>query len=167
MNTEQTKKLYTQLQESLPGMQGAFMVVLIKTKARLVAQATGKPLTAFDNIIARQFFFDYTEVTCYWKHNRDTIGKAVVDTNIRYVAMQHFIDKMRKDTAFKRSIGGTKWSIDLSDVIIDVKEHDALNWIGVYSNGHIEPEQALDRVIAQDTEYPIVDMKELIKKLMK
>lgn len=75
------------------------------------------------------------------------------------------IDKMRKDTSFKRSIGGTKWSIDLGDVIIDIKEHDALNWTGVYSNGYIEPENALNRVISQDSEYPIVDIKDLIKKL--
>jgi hypothetical protein len=80
--------------------------IAVDARVRIIATVKGHELTRAEN------FSTVIEID-RWLINNAAAQNATVDTLTRQAFVNTFRERMRKDSLLRRSIGGTRWSVDL------------------------------------------------------
>lgn len=149
---EKIKELFTTNRD-----QSGDTFVLIKASAqiRMISSIKGQQLSAFEDFKLKWFLVTWNE-RCLWSCTFPEVNEALVNTTLRTQAVQYFIQKLRTDTTFKRSVGGTKWSVDVRDLTYSKTEYDFWNNEKLMKSGKSSLEK-LDEIIQEDPEYTLVE----------
>lgn len=127
-----------------------FCMVKVTAQIRMISTIKGKQLSPFEDFKLKWFLVTWDEQTL-WSSTFPEINEALVNTAVRTQAVMHFINKLRSDTTFKRSVGGTKWSVDVKDMVFEKVEYDFWNNQQLIKSG-LSPVQKLEQLINQDQE---------------
>lgn len=89
--------------------------VAIMATLRVVSTIKNKPLTQ-----AEQFQHSISIIAAI-DYPADVV-KALCDSETRFAFIEIFRERLRKDFALKREIGGTNWSVDVMDLNYEIQE---------------------------------------------
>lgn len=132
-----------------------FSVVKATAQIRMISTVQGKQLCAFEEIKIKWFLMTWDQ-QCVWSSIHPEINTAIVNTRIRFAAIDQFVQKLRSDPTFKRSVGGTKWSVDVKDIWFEKTDYDFWNDDKLIQSS-ITPAQKLEEVLKQDTDFLIIE----------
>lgn len=132
-----------------------FHMVKVTAQIRMISTIKGKQLSPFEDFKLKWFLVTWNDQTL-WSCTFPEVNEALVNTALRTQAVKHFINKLRSDVTFKRSVGGTKWSIDVKDMVFEKVEYDFWNNQQLIKSG-LSPVQKLEQLINQDQEFELIE----------
>ena len=134
-----------------------FYLIKASAQIRMISSIKGQQLSAFEDFKLKWFLVTWNHQTL-WSCTFPEVNEALINTALRTQAVQHFIEKLRANTLFKRSVGGTKWSVDVKGLTFEKIEYDFWNNEELMKCGKSSLEK-LDEIIQEDPEYTLIEFR--------
>lgn len=80
----------------------------VTATVRIVSTVKGKPLTETENFNCKVQIMDMP-------YPQEVLG-SVINTEVRFKFLEVFQERLKSNSKLKNSIGGTRWSVDVSSI---------------------------------------------------
>lgn len=142
---------------NIKATDGTFQVITAICAARMMATATGKTLAPFRDVKFKWFLISVDEQAAYWSYIKGERQTKNVQDSMLLGCKEQFIKMLCEDTVFKRSVGGTKWEVDLDYFRFEYTEYDRYNGPDAYIDEGLEPADKLKQVFERDQDYVLLE----------